>query len=116
MEKAGYTGYVTAIFASTMKTNELSSIRTSCSLSHPPGSSHLAEARPATSSNYSRRDITRGESEPMRKLIVLILFNGPPHSLLLCCLEHSQISPEANQSSWRKMRSYVNNSSSSSGR
>src|SRR6266516_4458907 len=59
MEKAGYTRYVTDIFASTMKTNELSSIRTSCSPSNPPRSSRSAEARPATSSNCSRRVATR---------------------------------------------------------
>src|SRR5262249_28915141 len=70
MEKAGYTRYATDIFASTMKTNELSSIRTSYSLSNPPGSSHLAEARPATSSNYSRRHATgigRVLSQPMER-------------------------------------------------
>src|SRR5262249_32028372 len=64
------TRYATDIFASTMKTNELSSIRTSYSLSNPPGSSHLAEARPATSSNYSRRHATgigRVLSQPMER-------------------------------------------------
>src|SRR5215469_1819538 len=64
MEKAGYTRYVTDIFASTMKTNELSSIRTLCSLSNPPGSSHSAEARPATNSDCSRRVARAPGSQP----------------------------------------------------
>src|SRR5437763_1806880 len=46
-------------------------------------------------------------SESTSVLVVLI---GPSHSIPPCCLEHSQILLEANQSSWRKMRSYDNNS------
>jgi len=41
---------------------------------------------------------------------VLAALIGPGHSLPPCCLEHSQILLEAKRSSWRKMRSYDNNS------
>src|SRR5580700_4549276 len=64
--EAGHTRYATGIFTSTMKTNkEFSQIRGSCSPSNPGRSSQspLAAARPATSSNYSRRVATRHAKE-----------------------------------------------------